>query len=160
MKGVGQPIIGGGVVLTLCLAGFGRARQTVDTQKWNTVEQSCGRVEFVDETPVKGNVNQYNTKSKPIKRSAVRLYRRETESVCCGGAPPVAEALTNRRGEFEFKNVKAGNYWVVIVVDGKEYSHPIKYAPDAKDKTQINCSHFLYDLKNGQLQLGRVIDVD
>jgi hypothetical protein len=50
-----------------------------------------------------------------------------------------------------------GRYWVVVLVQGKEYSHAIEYV--SRQSEQNGAELFSY-LKNGELQLGRVIDVD
>jgi hypothetical protein len=78
--------------------------QTVDLEKWNTVERMRGKMQQVEEQ-----------KTEPIRKSKVRLYRRKNDSPCCGEASPIAEAVTNKAGLFEFKNPAPGDYWVVVI---------------------------------------------
>lgn len=131
--------------------------QAVDTEKWNAVERMCGKLEWVEEIPVKGKGAEFEEKSRPLKKVDIRLYRRENESSCCGMGLPIARAVTNGRGEFDFKNLVPGSYWVMVEVDGKEYSHAIKYVPS---KVELSCSDLLYDIIKGELQLRRIIHVD
>jgi hypothetical protein len=147
-------------IFALSSVMIGLHSQTVDPEKWNTVERMCGIVERVEEIPIKGTPSLFTEKRQPIKKADVRVYRRENDAPCCGSSMPLAETLTNRSGVFMFKGSAPGSYWVVVVVDGKEYSHPIKYAPSAKDKVEVSCFDFLYEIRKGELQLGRMITVD
>ena len=88
------------------------------------------------------------------------MYRREKDSQCCGTALPLEEVVTNKEGIFQFKNSVPGNYWVVVTVDGKDYSHAIAYVQHAKDKVEVSCSDLLYALEDGELRLEEVITVD
>jgi hypothetical protein len=134
--------------------------QTVDPEKWNTVERMCGKLERVEEIPVKGTTAAFTEKRQPIKKADIRLYQRGKATQCCGAGLLVAETVTSRGGDFIFRNPAPGSYWVVAVVDGKEYIHAIKYAPSTKDKVEVNCADLLYEIKKGELQLGRMITVD
>jgi len=148
------------IILVLALLGGGSRPQADDSEKWNTVERMCGKLEWLEEIPVKGTTDTFNEKRMPVKKAEVRLYRRENDSPCCGATLFVTNAVTNRAGEFEFKKAVPGRYWIVAIVDGKEYSHAIKFAPESKDKVEVSCSDLLYDVHKGELQLGRVIHCD
>jgi hypothetical protein len=150
-------IIGSGMMSLLAVSELASAPQAPDQEKWNTVERTCGKLEWVEKILVKGKVAEFEEKSKPLKKIDVRLYRWENESSCCGTALPIAQALTNKSGVFNFKNVVRGSYWVVVEMSGKQYSHAIKYVPS---KDEVSCSDLLYNISNGELQLGRVITVD
>jgi len=139
---------------------IGLFSQTVDPEKWNTVERMCGKLERVEEIPIKGTPSLFTEKRQPIKKAVVRIYRREKDAPCCESSMPLAETVTSRGGDFMFKDSAPGTYWVVVVVDGTEYSHAIKYAPSAKDKVEVSCSDLLYEIRKGELQLGRIVTVD
>ncbi len=136
---------------------FSSVPQGVDTEKWNTVGRMCGKLEWVEKIPVNRKGTEFEEKSKPLKKVDIRLYRRESESSCCATGQPIARVMTNGRGEFDFKNLVPGSYWMVVEVDGKQYSHAIKYVPS---KAESSCSDLLYDIVNSELQLRRVIQVD
>jgi hypothetical protein len=136
---------------------FASVPQAVDTKKWKTVGRMCGKLEWVEEVPVNRKGTEFQEKSRPLKKVEIRLYRRENESSCCGTGLPIARAVTNGRGEFNFENLVPGSYWVMVEVDGKQYSLAIKYVPS---KVELSCSDLLYDIINGELQLRRVIQVD
>jgi hypothetical protein len=131
--------------------------QGADTEKWNTVGRMCGKLEWVEKIPVNRKGTEFEEKSKPLKKVDIRLYRRESESSCCGTEQPIARGVTNGRGEFGFKNLASGSYWMEVEVDGKQYSLAIKYVPS---EAESKCTDLLYEIINGELQLRRVIEVD
>jgi len=131
--------------------------QAADTEKWNTVGRMCGKLEWIEEIPVNRKGTEFQEKSRPLKKVEIRLYRRGNESSCCGTGLPVARSITNGRGEFDFKDLVPGSYWMVVEVDGKQYSHAIKYVPSSAESS---CSDLGYDIIKGELQLRRMIEVD
>lgn len=151
--------------LNLCSLGallLGSFPQSPDTTEWNTVDQVCGKLEWVDVIAAKGKANEFHEKAKPLKKMAVRLYARGNEKDCCGGLNPLAETLTQSDGRFAFKNLTAGQYWVAVSAQGREYSLAIRYSPLPEKNVGVGagCSGFLYQVKKNVLELGKVITVD
>jgi hypothetical protein len=146
-------------IFLLALQAVPAVPQVVDQEKWNTVERMCGKLEWVEEIPLKGKIAEFEEKSTPLKNADVRLYHRQNEPSCCVTALLIGRTVTNKRGEFEFnvEDLFPGNYWVMVELNGKQYSHAIKYAGT---KFESGCSDLLYDIKKGELQLRRVIQVD
>jgi hypothetical protein len=118
----------------------------------------CGKLIRSEEIPIKGARNSFSDKSKPVKSSPLRLYLRNEETACCQVLQPVAETVSGREGSFQFKKAVPGDYWIVARVEGKDYILAITYTLDSMSDTK--CSDILYDLKNDQLQLERLILVD
>jgi len=147
-----------GILFGLLVFSFGS--QTVNAEKCNTIERPCGKVEWLQRIPVKGNTSSYDEKRRAIKKAEVRLYRREKSVPCCGESSPVAQATSGKDGIFELGSVAPGNYWIVILAEGKQYSLAVSYAADPKKRDQVSCSDLLYDLTGEELQLGRMITVD
>ena len=147
------------VLLLAALASISPS-QTVDPEKLNTVERMCGKVEQVDRSPFAGATSTYGEWRKPIKNAVVRLYHREKDLPCCETAALVEATITNKGGNFSFKNSVPGKYWIVILVEGKEYSHALKYFRESKNKVEVSCADLLYDLRNGELPLGQMVHLD
>jgi hypothetical protein len=134
--------------------------QTPEPEKWNTVERLCGRAEWSEEMALKGDPNSYNEKSKPIRRSEVRLYRREKDGVCCSAAYFHSRTETGKGGKFEFVDPLPGKYWIVTVAGEKEYPLAVTLTPKAETKDRVACSEFSYGVVEGKLELRRTITVD
>jgi hypothetical protein len=149
-------------MLLLGAISFAGVAQTPDMAKWNTVDRTCGKLEWVEETLAKGSQSEFNEKKKPLRKTEVRLYSRSNESECCGTGQPLTRTVTRGDGSFEFKSVPPGSYWFVVTLEAKEYSLAIKFDPDAnkREKNEGGCADLVYEVKNSQLQLVRVITVD
>lgn len=145
-------------VLIFSLIVNGATPQPADAGKWNTVEVLCGKLIRSEEIPIKGSPNSFNERSKPIKNGILRLYLRNEETSCCEGQQPIAETVSGREGGFQFKKAAPHAYWIVAMVESKEYKLAITYAPESK--SGANCSDVLYAVKKDQLQLQRVVVVD
>jgi len=145
-------------VLMFSLLVNGVAFQAADTQKWNTVELTCGKLVHVEVIPLKGVANSFTEKLTPIKKATLRLYRRNDDTPCCEGQQTVAETTSSRDGGFEFKKAVPGDYWVVANIEGKDYKLAINYTPE--NKGDAKCSDILYELKRDDLQLARMILVE
>jgi hypothetical protein len=89
---------------------------------------------------VKNQPNEYSEKRKATKNANIRSYQRKEESSCCANASPIAETVSRKNGGFGFTGVTPGRYWVVVLVEGKEYSRAIEYVPDGQNKTELSCS--------------------
>jgi hypothetical protein len=133
--------------------------ERLENSEWPKVERPCGVLLHSHEVPIKHQPNEFNTKSVPIRRAVVRLYKREGKSQCCEGLAPVAEVVTGRLGSFRFRSVEPAPYWVVAEVDGHEFKIAIEY--NRVSNSDAKCSDFLYEIMdNGQFNLGRMITVD
>ena len=136
---------------------LGQSSQAADVEKWRTIERPCGRLEWVEEVPVKGKPAESEEKSRPIKKAKISLLPRENESFCRGDGAPVARTVTKANGHFEFKHVVPGKYWVAVELAGKQLAVAVNYVPS---KEEVSCSSLLYDVIKGELQLRRMIEVD
>jgi len=119
----------------------------------------CGRLMHVDEIPVKKTQKTFEERTKSLPHVRVRLNRASDDHQCCDGLTLAAEVVTKRGGSFEFRNAVPGSYWVVVLADGTEYRLVINYVPSKKENEE-SCSDFLYEIKNGELRLARIIQVD
>lgn len=92
-----------------------------------------------------------------VPKEKIILYRRESAVDCCNPQNRLAELQTKRDGKFEFKHIPAGAYWIVAVVESREYRMAIDFAP-TKDAQE--CSWNLYTIeRNGNFVLKTYLDV-
>jgi hypothetical protein len=145
------------LVATLFL-GSSTLSQTVDLEKWNTVELLCGKLIQVQQIPEKRRANSFTEKQTPIKNATLLLYHRDKEASCCTTESLTAETVSRKDGSFAFKNITSGPYWIVGRVSGTEYKLALTYKPDSK--SGATCPELSYELKNGELQLTRMVQVD
>jgi len=145
-------------VFVSCLVVSGILAQSPDTKKWNTVELTCGKLVHSKEKPAKSAASSFNEDSAPIKRARVRLYLRKEGIECCDSLQLVAETTSSRDGSFKFEKIVPDAYWFVANIKGKDYKLAISYATG--NKRDANCSDILYELKENELQILRVIQVD
>ena len=136
----------------------GAPAHTFDQGKWNTVELLCGKLIQVTEVPVKDTSNSFTEKQKPIKNANLRLYQLDKNAPCCTSESLTAETISRKDGSFDFKNIVLGPYWIVIHAGGTDYKLALSYAPNNKNGDK--CPDQLYEIKNGELQLSRIIQVD
>ena len=135
----------------------GMFSQRVDTEG-NRIEKMCGQVLLVENIPDKKHSRTYSERSKPAKKATVRLFKKRVEAACCESEVLIAEAITKGNGKFEFKSALPGTYWVVVLVGGRKYKLAVNYSRDTKMETR--CSDILFEITNGELYLGRLIQVD
>ena len=91
-----------------------------------------------------------------VSKEKIILYRRESTIDCCNVQNQLAEVQTKRDGKFEFKHVPAGAYWIVAVVENRQYRMAIDFAPhrDAQD-----CTWNLYTIeRDGKFVLKTYLD--
>jgi|SRR5580704_5070616 hypothetical protein len=92
-----------------------------------------------------------------IAKEKVALYRRESTIDCCKVEDRLSEVQTKRDGRFEIKHISAGAYWIVAVVENREYRMAIEFAP-SKDAQE--CSWNLYTIEgNGNFVLKTYVTV-
>ncbi len=118
-----------------------------------TVKRLCGKVESVD-------YSKPNYLRKNLRGVRITLYRRDAETPCCGTLAPLAVATTSRWGNFKFKRMTAGSYWIAAQIDRRDYHTPVQLEPP-KDGTVAICSDNTYDLDDsGNFGLAQYITVD
>ena len=101
-------------------------------------------------------VSETQTGRDSIPKEKIILYRRESTIDCCNVQDRLAEVQTKRDGKFEFKHVRAGAYWIVAVVENRQYTMAIDFAPskDAQD-----CTWNLYTIeRDGKFVLKTYLD--
>ena len=132
--------------------------QAPKIQKWNTVEILCGKLLRSESVLTRGSANSFTEKTKPLKNTIIRLYRRTEGTLCCDDQTPLSELNTGRDGHFEFKKAVPGAYWVVARVEGVDYKIAVTYTPDRR--SDAKCSDVLYALKGDHLEIERLIQID
>jgi len=85
---------------------------------------------------------------RPLSRVRIRLFSPSID--CCALVTPVAEVTTGSDGNFQFRKLEPGDYWLVAAIEHAEYKVLVRYAPGKKASTK--CSTFLYVLEKGKLQ--------
>jgi hypothetical protein len=145
-------------VCVICLFVNGIFMQSPDNKNWNTVELARGRLVRAKDSPANGKASAYNEKERSVKRASVRLYLRTEGAPCCDGQQSVAETTSGPDGSFKFEKVSPNAYWFLANIEGREYKLAISYATGNKRDT--NCSEILYELRDNELQILRVIQVD
>jgi len=89
-------------------------------------------------------VRETKSDRESVPKVKIMLYRRETAVDCCSAQARLVETQTKRNGKFEFKHFRAGSYWIVAVVEGREYSMAIDFVPD---KNAQDCEWNLYTIE-------------
>jgi len=89
-------------------------------------------------------VSETQTGRDSIPKEKIILYRRESRSDCCNVQDRLVEVQTKRDGKFEFRHIPPGAYWIVAVVESREYRMAIDFVPtkDAQD-----CNWNLYTIE-------------
>lgn len=103
-----------------------------ETQSITKIDRLCGYL-----------VSETQTGRYSISKEKMILYRREPAIDCCKAQNQVREVQTQRDGRFEFKRVPAGAYWMVAVVNNREFKMLIDFAPT---KDSQDCSWNLYTI--------------
>lgn len=106
------------------------------------VAMLCGRLEQVDSIPDKIFPGRYSVKYRPLKDAKLVAYERHSNSECCAGAPVAAETRSDKSGNFEFKGLPKGYYWLVARVELQDYQMSVRIA-QLKDKQPV-CSQLSY----------------
>jgi hypothetical protein len=116
------------------------------------VAKLCGRLEQADSIPNKTLPGKYTEKYHPLKDVKLVAYERQSNSECCVNAPVAGETVTDKSGNFEFKGLSKGYYWLVARVELHEYQMSIRIG-QLKDKQPV-CSQLSYDIdESGEFAL-------
>ncbi|MGB8661591.1 MAG: hypothetical protein WCD34_14290 [Candidatus Acidiferrum sp.] len=122
-----------------------------------SVDRMCGKLVSMEALPENGKTNSFSREAKPISHARVRLFPPTANGDCCSLMTPSAEVFSGRDGEFQFKKIEAGDYWLVAMIAEKEYKLLIRYQPGKKSAK--NCSDFQYTLEEGKFQFVRTATV-
>ncbi|MGC1416209.1 MAG: hypothetical protein WA817_13050 [Candidatus Acidiferrum sp.] len=117
------------------------------------MDRMCGKLVSMEAVREKGKTSSSIFVAKPVSHARVRLFPPTASGDCCTLMTPSAEVLTARDGEFEFKKIEAGDYWLAAVIAGKEYKLLVRYEPSKKPEK--SCSDSQYTLQEGKFQFIR-----
>jgi hypothetical protein len=108
------------------------------------VARLCGRLEMADTAPNTKLPGNSSLRFHPLKDVKLVAYERHSNSDCCVNAPVAGETMTDKSGNFEFKGLNKGYYWLVAKVELKDYQMSIRIG-QLKDKQPV-CSQLSYDI--------------
>jgi len=106
------------------------------------VAKLCGKLEQTDSIPDKIIPGKYSVKYRPLKDAKLVVYERRSNSECCANTPAVAETRSDKSGNFEFKGLAKGYYWVTTRVELQDYQMAIRIG-QLKDKQPV-CSQMSF----------------
>ena len=110
--------------------------------EWELMEKLCGRLEQIDRVPDKTLPGMYSDKSRPVKDARLVAYEGRSNGECCDNSRVAGETKSNKSGNFEFKGLTKGYYWLVTTVDRQEYRMPIRIGK-LQDKQPV-CSQMAF----------------
>jgi Prealbumin-like fold domain len=128
---------------------------TPKIEQWNTIKTLCGTL-LRAERHVRPD-NGVDEHTRPLKNVALRLYERD-DVACCEGKV-LADVITGRGGKFSFRDVKPGSYWLVTLVNGREYRMPLRLQSGSDPSTPCSEQTFEVD-DSGEFQILKTIRVD
>jgi hypothetical protein len=135
---------------------FALPQQKTDIDHANTLDRLCGKVVHSEPMPIKGKFYRGSMQQTSLSNIELRLYPRREDGICCEDLSPVAKTMSGEGGQFEFKKIAAGAYWLAAQFNGHGYKMPIRYQPDkiATDR----CTDLMYEISDsGSFELGRII---
>jgi hypothetical protein len=128
-----------------------------EKKPWN-VDRIWGRVEYVQRIPIRKQPDNYSEKRKAIRGVPLELYESRNENTCCDGSKRVDTATSGKNGEFEFKNEKAGHYWLTAKWNGRDYKVAVAFEPQKKSSTI--CSQQGIQIEDGDASWWGTVTVD
>jgi len=133
--------------LVFVIVLLGSCTVFAQTPQWSTkVDRPCGYL-----------VTETQAGRDSLSKETISLYRRESAIDCCNVQDRLVEVRTKRDGRFEFKHISSGAYWIVAVVENREYRMAIDFTP-GKDAQE--CSWNLYTIEsNGNFVLKTYVTV-
>jgi hypothetical protein len=145
-------LIGGAVFVSSFAAG---QSVTPKVEQWNTINCLCGTLlQAKRHVRPDGAVDEH---TRPVKNVVLRLYERN-EVACCKGKV-LADVTTGRSGRFSFKDLKLGSYWLVTLVDGREYRMPLRLQSGCDPSTP--CPDQTFEVNDsGEFEILKTIRVD
>jgi hypothetical protein len=139
-----------GLFLLLAALPSSLYSQTPKLRGRNILGRMCGRVTDSEFSRTPWSTSYPLGPGHP-KKADVLLYRREGTKKCCAQNALVSEMPTAIDGGFEFKDVVPGRYWVVVAVGRKKYKLAVSLV--SRDGGTQECSHSVFQIKEGELQL-------
>jgi hypothetical protein len=141
-----------GLLLLIITFPTSLCSQMAKSTRWTTVEKICGAVAL---TEVANTTWSYHSSTKPLGHGVVVfLYHRDGKKRCCTTEQLVARKETEDGGRFEFAETTPGDYWVVVLV-GKKLRKLAVTLKTLTDTSVSACSDFVYEVKDGDLNLKR-----
>jgi hypothetical protein len=111
---------------------------------WELVAKLCGKLEQIDRIPDKTLPDVYSSKNRPVKDATLIAYEGRTTVECCANSKVAGETKSNKSGDFEFKGLTKGYYWLVTTIDRQEYRMAIRIG-QLQDKQPV-CSQMSFAL--------------
>ena len=108
------------------------------------VDRLCGRLQYIRRIPDHQYANVLSEERKPLRGVNLVLCERRQNEPCCKGASAMETVRTRRGGRFDFRNKRAGDFWLVANWSGRDYRIPVTYKP-VKELTTV-CSEQGLDL--------------
>jgi hypothetical protein len=108
--------------------------------KFVNFDRLCGELSFV--TPVSGG----GMDSKPLNNVKLALYPWEEGIACCRNTRPFVRTITGKEGEFEFKNIDRGRYWVAVRYQQKTFQLAIALDPGSRTPASPACWQQVFDI--------------
>jgi hypothetical protein len=144
------------LLLMVFVAAIAIPQQAVDLDRSNSLDLLCGKLVRSEPRPIKGKFYRETMQQTSLSNVELRLYTRRDDSFCCQNLSPVAKVMSGDGGQFEFKNMSAGAYWLAALFDGRVYKMLIRYQ---LNKTPTDrCADLLYEITDsGSFELGRII---
>ena len=144
--------------LLVVLVLFGPLSLRAQKPSIQTVERLCGYLQQEKRIPDSRRPNFGDYEYEVVEKSPVKLYAMQGDSLCCSNTTPVALAVSRKGGKFEFKEVPPGKYWLVAIINQREYKMQIEYQPPKESPDE--CNEHLYTLdKSGNFVLLTYITV-
>ncbi len=84
--------------------------------------------------------------SEPLNNVKLALYPWEEGIACCRNTRPFFRTITGREGDFEFKNVDRGRYWLAVRNRQKTFQLAIAFDPGSRTAASPACWQQLFDI--------------
>jgi hypothetical protein len=148
-------------ILVVVLFAASTLAQAPNSAPPPSLERLCGKLEHVQNVPVKDAPNTIVSKARDLPRVAVRLYPAGENGQSCEGASAIATTATGHWGSFGFKSkqLPGGLYWLQVEPNERKYRMLIRYAP--KRYSDQSCSETLWEVNDsGDFWRAQIITVD
>jgi len=135
---------------------FAVPQRTPDIDHASLVDRLCGKLVHSEPLPIKGKYYRGSMQQSSLSNIELRLYVRGEEGICCQDLKPVAKVTSADGGEFEFKKIASGDYWLAAQYNGHNYKMPIRYQADKIPSDR--CENLMYEISDsGSFELGRIV---
>jgi hypothetical protein len=128
---------------------------TPKVEQWNTINGVCGTLLNAKRHVRRDSVVDEHV--TPLKNVVLKLYERD-DVACCEGKV-LTDVTTGRGGKFSFQDVKPGSYWLVTLVNGREYRMPLRLQSGSAPSTPCSDQTFEVD-DSGEFRILKTITVD